>query len=112
YHIKLAVGDAVDSAFDSAVFLEANSFDAGGDAEVTANVPFTGTTVAYEGCTPGFFFFQRSGGNTSMPLVINYPISGTATPGVDYAPLPMSITIPAGQTFFQLPVNIFDDLIN
>lgn len=112
YHIKLAIGDAVDAAFDSAVFLEANSFDAGGDAEVTANVPFTGTTLAYEGCTPGFFFFQRSGGNTSMPLVINYTISGSATPGVDYAPLPMSITIPAGQIFYQLPVNIIDDLIN
>lgn len=112
YHIKLAVGDAVDNAFDSAVFLEANSFDAGGDAEVTANVPFTGTTIAYEGCTPGFFFFQRSGGNVSMPLVINYTISGTATPGQDYTPLPMSVTIPAGQMFFQLPVNIIDDIIN
>lgn len=112
YHIKLAVGDAVDAAYDSAVFLEANSFDAGGDAEVVANVPYTASTVAYEGCTPGFFFFQRSGGNLSMPLVINYTISGTATPGLDYQPIPMSVTIPAGQTFYQLPVNIIDDLIN
>lgn len=112
YHIKLAVGDAGDSVFDSAVFLEGNSFDAGGDAEVTAFVPFTQSTVAYEGCTNAFFFFQRSGGNVSMPLVINYTISGTATSGVDFSPLPGSVTIPANQTFFQLPVNIIDDLIN
>ncbi|MCB9285012.1 MAG: choice-of-anchor L domain-containing protein [Lewinellaceae bacterium] len=111
YHIKLAIGDAGDAVFDSAVFLEANSFDAGGDAEVTANVPFTGTTTAYEGCTSAFFFFQRSGGNINMPLVINFTISGTATPGVDYSTLPTSVTIPAGQTFFMLPVNIIDDLI-
>ncbi|MBK7408812.1 MAG: choice-of-anchor L domain-containing protein [Saprospirales bacterium] len=111
YHIKLAIGDAGDAVFDSAVFLEANSFDAGGDAEVIANVPFTGTTTAYEGCTNAFFIFQRSGGNISVPLVINYTISGSATSGVDYSPLPMSVTIPAGQTFFMLPVNIIDDLI-
>ncbi|MBK6901843.1 MAG: choice-of-anchor L domain-containing protein [Saprospirales bacterium] len=111
YHIKLAIADAGDTAFDSAVFLEANSFDAGGDAEVVANVPFTQTTTAYEGCTPAFFMFSRSGGATNVPLVINYTISGTATSGVDYTSLPLSVTIPANQMFFQLPVNIIDDII-
>jgi len=111
YHIKLAIGDAGDTAFDSAVFLEANSFDAGGDAEVVATVPFTGTNTAYEGCTNAFFMFARSGGATNVPLVINYTISGSATPGVDYTPLPGSITIPANQLFYQLNVNIIDDVI-
>ena len=35
-------------------------------------------------------------GTNTAPLVVNYSVSGTATPGVDYAALPGTITIPAG----------------
>ncbi|MBK7408805.1 MAG: choice-of-anchor L domain-containing protein [Saprospirales bacterium] len=111
YHIKLAVGDAGDNAFDSAVFLASNSFNAGGKAEVAATVPPLMGTVAYEGCNNGFFTFSRGSGDPTVPLVINYTISGTATSGVDYTPIPLSVTIPANQTFVQVPVNIIDDLI-
>ena len=37
YHIKLAIADASDALFDSAVFLKANSFSAGGAAYVKTN---------------------------------------------------------------------------
>src|SRR5690606_32233733 len=47
------------------------------------------------------------------PLATNYSFnvswSGTATSGVDYAPLPTTITIPAGQTSFSLPINVYAD---
>jgi len=112
YHIKLAIGDASDDAFDSAVFLAANSFDAGGEAEVVATVPPLQNTTAYEGCTDGFFRFTRSSGDPSVELVINYTITGTATYGVDYAPIPLSAVIPAGQSSIQIPVDIIDDVLN
>ncbi|MCB9285011.1 MAG: choice-of-anchor L domain-containing protein [Lewinellaceae bacterium] len=112
YHIKLAVGDATDDAFDSAVFLGANSFNLGGNAEVVATVPPVMGTVAYEGCNNGYFTFTRGSGDPTVPLVINYTISGTATPGQDYAPIPLSVTIPANQSFVQVPVTIFDDIIS
>ncbi len=35
-------------------------------------------------------------GTNSAPLTVNYSVGGTATPGVDYAALPGSVTIPAG----------------
>ena len=35
-------------------------------------------------------------GTNAAPLTVNYSASGTATPGVDYAALPGSVTIPAG----------------
>ena len=111
YHIKLAVGDATDDAFDSAVFLGANSFNLGGNAEVIATVPPIMGTVAYEGCNNGYFTFTRGSGDPTVPLVINFTVSGTATVGQDYAPIPLSVTIPANQSFVQVPVTIFDDVI-
>ena len=111
YHIKLAVGDVSDSAFDSAVFLASNSFDAGGEVEVIATVPPTTGTTAYEGCTDGLFTFTRSSGDPTLPLTISYTISGTATSGADFTPIPLSVTIPANQNSVQIPVNILDDII-
>ena len=42
------------------------------------------------------FSLVRSGDTNLLPLTLNYTVSGTAVSGVDYAPLPGSITIPAG----------------
>jgi hypothetical protein len=42
------------------------------------------------------FTFHRTGA-TSLPLVVSYTIEGTASYGVDYAPIPTQVVIPAGQ---------------
>jgi hypothetical protein len=42
------------------------------------------------------FSLVRSGDTNLLALTLNYTVSGTAVSGVDYAPLPGSITIPAG----------------
>jgi hypothetical protein len=42
------------------------------------------------------FSVVRSGNTNLLPLTLNYTVTGTAVSGVDYAPLPGSITIPAG----------------
>ncbi len=111
YHIKLAIGDGSDDIFDSAVFFRANSFQAGGEAEVTAVNPATGTNVIYEDCGTGFFEFVRTQGDISQPVIINVTYGGTATPGVDYQPLPNPIIIPPYQNSIQIPIVVISDLI-
>ena len=50
YHIKLAIGDAGDSAWDSGVFLEMGSFDPGKITESTNYTHPTVDSLLYESC--------------------------------------------------------------
>ncbi|MFT4664649.1 MAG: gliding motility-associated-like protein [Polaribacter sp.] len=115
YHIKLVIADVGDALYDSAVFFKANSFDAGGNATVdiqSANVNVPNTV--YENCgSQGFFIFNRSDDDLSQPLIVNYQVApqSTAIAGVDYATLPNSITIPAGDSIYYLPVDVFNDAL-
>ncbi|PSJ76097.1 hypothetical protein C7N43_15585 [Sphingobacteriales bacterium UPWRP_1] len=112
YTIKLAVADAGDSVLDSAVFLAANSFNAGNAVSVSSFVPSSGTQDAYEGCQDGYFQFTRGDiTDLSAPIILNLTITGTATAGADYQTLPLTITIPAGQISYQLPVIAYADLL-
>ena len=113
YHIKLIVADVNDGYFDSAVLLKANSFNAGGTAIVSAEIPgFTGN-LAYEACEDGFFVFERSNADLNEPVTVNFSVSplSTATAGLDYVDLPNSITIPAGDSLYYLPVDILEDAL-
>lgn len=95
YHIKLAVADAVDFAFDSGVFLEENSFSSPGVTLNTGNtVPALGN-VAYEGCNDVAVTFKMST-VLQYPVTINYLIGGTATNGVDYSLIPTFVVFPPG----------------
>src|SRR6185295_6974321 len=62
------------------------------------------------GTVPGVITVTRSG-DTSAPLTLTYTVSGTATPGVDYATLPGSLTIPAGAASATILVTPIDDLL-
>ncbi|MBU6340467.1 MAG: choice-of-anchor L domain-containing protein [Bacteroidetes bacterium] len=111
YHIKLAIADIGDAAFASAVFLKANSFNAGGIATAAPIYP-NGQTFIYEDCGPGGYIkFTRGNNDLSQPFDVFFTVSGTATPGDDYAPLTSPVTIPAGQSFIQIPITAFADLI-
>ncbi|OWY23760.1 hypothetical protein B6N25_03675, partial [Sphingobacteriales bacterium TSM_CSS] len=110
YTIKLAVADANDHILDSAVFLAANSFDAGSSATVSSFVPSTSSQNAYEGCGNGQFTFTRTDiTDLTSPVTIPITVSGTATPGTDYAALPANITIPAGQASVTISVVAYTD---
>ncbi|MFN0014524.1 MAG: choice-of-anchor L domain-containing protein [Saprospiraceae bacterium] len=113
YHIKLAIADIGDANYTSAVFLRANSFDAGGKVLANAVYPSSATPYTREGCGNSFVRFYRGTGDASQPLTINYTYApgGTATPGVDFELLPTSIVIPAGQTEILVPVKIINDQI-
>ena len=112
YHIKIAVADAGDSAYDSAVFLEANSFTSQG---VTINTIYSQPGVAsnaIEGCNNAIIGFKLpyiSQYSYQIPIV---SIGGTATNGIDYPNLPSMVIIPAGSDSVSLVVSPIADGIN
>jgi Bacterial Ig domain/Calx-beta domain len=54
-------------------------------------------------------FAVRRLGSTNGDLTVSYEIGGTATNGVDYVPLPDSVTIPAGERRALITVVPLDD---
>ena len=110
YHIKLKIADVFDGLWDSAVFLRANSFNAGGGVLVTPAYPGSHGS-AYESCDVGSVRFQRGNGNTSLPLPISFTIGGSATPGVDYVPINNFVVIPAGETEVIVPITVLPDFL-
>ena len=112
YHIRLVIGDVADDILDSAVFLEAKSFDLGEGVNVVARGVGSNKPIAYEDCRNGEFVFSRGRGqSTDEPLEINFTISpnSEATANLDYKALPQSITIPAGESQVVLPVEVLSD---
>ncbi|MEL7221523.1 MAG: choice-of-anchor L domain-containing protein, partial [Bacteroidota bacterium] len=113
YHIRLVVGDVSDPFFDSAVFLEAGSFNLGGEVAVSTIGDTAGDTQLFEGCEDAAFRFSRSTDSPlDLPLSVNYYIStaSTATAHVDYTALPSVVTIPAGETHVDVPVSSLPDM--
>lgn len=109
YHIRFMVADVGDNFYDSAVFLEAGSFNIGGAVQLST---VNAQTEIYEGCPGGAFRFSREPmASTQHPMTVRYKVSpsSTATPGVDFAPFPGVITIPAGQQHADLPVQALND---
>jgi gliding motility-associated-like protein len=112
YQIRLVIADVGDNFYDSAVFLEAESFDLGGEATVEASKGRTPEFPAYEGCNDNAFIFRRKpGSNDDFPLSVRFNIApySTAEEGLDYAPLPRSVTIPPQASQVRLPVEIYND---
>ncbi|MDQ3101883.1 MAG: choice-of-anchor L domain-containing protein, partial [Bacteroidota bacterium] len=86
YHIKLAIGDAVDSGLDSGVFLEGGSFSSTGQVlpELVGGVGVDGNSMI-EGCGPFEMVFTRLGDLTEE-ATIYLTMGGTAAGGNDYIP--------------------------
>jgi gliding motility-associated-like protein len=108
YRIKLAIADAGDTGWDSAVFLEAGSFAVTGT--VSAQLPAIPSVVngntMIEGCGPYEITFSRSG-DVSESLVVDLTVGGTATPGVDYTPaFPSQLVFPAGSATATVTLNV------
>jgi hypothetical protein len=69
-----------------------------------------GTWVTnYIGGTNTATFLVRRDGGTNADLTVHYTIGGTASNGVDYAALPGSVTIPAGQRYALITVLPLND---
>lgn len=112
YHIRLVVGDVGDDKLDSAVFLQAKSFDLGELATVKAVVPNRSDSIVYEACIDGQFVFTRpSGTRLNEPFPVDFTLSEmtTALEGIDFQGINRTIMIPAGQNSFVLPIETLVD---
>lgn len=105
YHVKMCIGDVTDGAFDSGVFLEANSFSA--NAIVTdftnptnQNAPY----ILYEGCYGVDIVFSRPQAKSINELIPITYIGGTASNGQDYTYINNSITFPADSSSVTLHI--------
>ncbi|HMP24510.1 MAG TPA: choice-of-anchor L domain-containing protein [Saprospiraceae bacterium] len=110
YRIRFVVADVGDRFYDSAVFLEAESFNIGGT--VLLHAEGSEGNRAMEGCNDAYFVFTRGErDNLNQALTVQFKITNasTAREGQDFATLPRSITIPAGQMSVRLPVRVFND---
>lgn len=114
YHIRFVVSDVGDNFYDSAVFLEAGSFNLGGEVTINANVAEEPQkTVFDEGCDSVYFNFERANLNTlDFPLTVNIKLSesNTAVENEDFTPIPRSVTIPPGAVSTRLGVALINDL--
>ncbi|MFO7790836.1 MAG: choice-of-anchor L domain-containing protein, partial [Bacteroidales bacterium] len=85
YHIKLAIGDAGDSAFDSGVFIEAGSFTSGVQINAVSHSDVGTDADLYEGCT-NYFVLERADNSPEdeeVTIYIDWHSGSTADEGVD-----------------------------
>jgi len=109
YHIKIAIADAGDTAFDSGVFLKESSFTSPQiDVDLSIQDVGANDSTIYEGCGTSFLVFTRS---NNIPAAQNFDIqiTGNAIPGVDYTALPGTIVF--GDNIFEvsIPFGAFAD---
>ncbi|MEL6925293.1 MAG: proprotein convertase P-domain-containing protein, partial [Bacteroidota bacterium] len=111
YTIKLAIGDGSpasgnDSNYDSAVFLEAKSFESSAVQVEAVAVSLDGSVI--EGCTEANLNFSLPfPAEADYPL--NFNISGTAINGVDYQSISTAQVIPAGMEGIDIPIIAEED---
>ncbi len=108
YRLKIGIGDVTDVLWDSGVFLEANSFSANTFA-IQAETPNLDGTIV-EGCDNAELVFSiPTPKEEDVTINISKNPQSTAVEGIDYEPFPTSITIPAGETTFKVPIQSMDD---
>lgn len=114
YHLRLVISDVNDGQFDSAVFLEAESFNIGGSINLAVGDGVQQDTIV-EGCGEGQFMVSRKDPTqTTLPLTIGIRVASAsqAKSGADFKPLPSSVTIPSGKVFTTIKIESILDQAN
>jgi len=111
YHIKLAVGDVSDGAFNSAVFLQKNSFTVDTVKLDLAGVLSYDNGYLIEGCTPATITATRNVASSHRKKIC-LDFGGTAINGVDYPLLPDSLVIAPNATSASFVLNPIHDNID
>lgn len=111
YHIKIAIADASDNAYDSGVFLEAGSFASAGGVNISSNINWsTNDTLLYEGCGGADITFVRFG-NISITDTMTYALTGTAITGADYTGLTGTLIYGPNQDSITIPITAIADAV-
>lgn len=106
YHIKLAIGDAGDSSYDSAVFLEAGSFESSPFVPELVPGPNIVGNMIYESCLPLDMLFRRTSCDVNTTETVHLTYGGDAQMGVDLEPVfPDSLVFLPGDTL--LPISFY-----
>ncbi len=94
YHLKLAIGNAVDDDYQSIVFLEAGSFKSNG---LSSKIRYTNSRASgiAKDCSNGEIVIHIK--DSDSPTKINLKCIGEAKNGIDYKKIPEEIVIPAHQ---------------
>jgi gliding motility-associated-like protein len=113
YHIKIVIADALDTAYDSAVFLEAGSFESNatfieGSGNINPDQPnFLGDTTLIEGCNTGSFSVFRPVADDSTTIF--FEILGTAENGVDITEIPPFVFLDSGEQSIEIQIDAIED---
>ena len=105
YHIKLAIADANDRAYDSWVWLEANSFTSNGLSFLTSFTNPNAIPVAIAGCNNEILKFITSQYSLDTTWIVIDTIYGTAVNGVDFQFIGDSVAILPGQTAGSITIS-------
>lgn len=108
YHIKLAIGDAVDKQYDSGVFLEQNSFSSPGVNMVNNNTIPLLNNKAVEGCNDVRVNFRLMA-TLDYPYRVDFTIGGNATNGVDYTHIENFVVFPPGTDSVNVIIHPIQD---
>ena len=108
YHIKIVIGDASDTVWDSGVFIEAGSFQSNA-IDVSTQILAGGVdSVLYEGCGEAELILVRAGLLQTEDTVF-LSTSGTAVEGVDYSTIPPVVVFPIGVDSAIVPISALQD---
>lgn len=110
YHLKIAIADVGDTAYDSGVFLQEGSLSTDYVAIEAAAVSSTSANFDHtvEGCVGGIVTFS-SENPVSEDFPITFSFGGTAVQGTDFTVPSNSTVIPAGQTSVSVPITVLED---
>ncbi len=114
YHLVISIADAGDGAYDSGIFLEANSLASFAPIEMNAqlaNNVFGDQSTMAEGCETATVTITRSTTAAGVAQTIPIIVSGSATEGTDYTNIPPSVSFAAGQTTATISIEAFQDMI-
>lgn len=114
YHLKFAIADGGDGAWDSGVFLEAKSFRSNAvsvDIQTASGSIEDGGGWIVEGCTPADITFTRPIADVDSFLSVPVHISGSAINGTDYVGVPDTVHFVPGDTSITFTIEALDDLL-
>ena len=112
YHMKLAIADVSDRAYDSGVFLKAGSF-VSGTSVVMKNFNAWGyLNSIHEGCTNQLIFSRSDTSNINEAMDVDITISGSADMNTDYTSISTHYEIPIGEEYIEIDYDAIADFID
>jgi len=104
YRLTLAIADVGDPIFDSGIFLEAKSFKSVAPLALTYELSaqaFDEPNALVKACSEATIRLERTKCQQWKDQNVSISVAGNALPGVDYQPIPSTVTIPPGMLFSE-----------